>query len=542
LGDRYALVIGITGYPHFPEGARLRFADDDARLFASFIMTEQGGRFPSQNVRSLENYEATREAIKDGITWLSRRVERDDIVYIFFSGHGVLDDLGFAYFMPYDANPEKADYRGFRADHFVEELRLKLDSKYMILFVDACHSGSVLSEGLAKAARANVTPVIKEAWEAAYKGHDAISMAFLSAGCNQQSYEDSTLGHGLFTYYLVEGMEGAADQTGIGDNDGLVTAGELYRYLLDGVEHHARYKLGGREQSPAKSPEFTPSFPFGVTGGIQTKMIAAAEHAREYYNYARDLADCHGDVDGAINQYRQAIGLDPAYADAHAHLGYMLHVKGDLAGAIDEYRVAIDLDPNHSTSHYNLAVALQSMGDLNMAIAEYREVIHTDPGHADAHTGLGNALYDMKRYAEAIAEYRAALRSAPSSCRLHNNLGLALKARGYRDSAEVEYRAAISLCPDYAPAHSNLGVVLYDRGGIDAALREFQTAIRLDPDFAFAHFNIGRVYERQGALWEAAAEFELYAALTPHAAKAAAARRRAERLRQLARKLGLPRR
>jgi tetratricopeptide (TPR) repeat protein len=538
LGERYALVIGITGYPHFPECERLRFADDDARLFTSFIISEEGGRFPLGNVRVLENHTATREAIKDEITWLSRRVERDDIVYIFFSGHGVVDDLGLAYFMPYDGDPHKADYRGFRADHFVEELRLKINSKYMVLFVDACHSGSVLSEGLAKEGPANITRSLKQAWEDAYKGQDAMSMAFLSAGCNQRSYEDPALGHGLFTYYLVKGMKGSADETGIADGDGLVTAGELYRYLLDRVEYHARHQLAGREQSPTKSPEFTPSFPFAVNSETCRKMISTAVEARAHYNNARTLADCQGDIDGAITQYRTAIGLDPVYADAHAHLGYLLQQKGDLDGAIAEYRTAIEIDPNHSTSRYNLAVAFQHQGDLNRATAEYRRVIRIDPANADAHAGLGIALYDMKDFTGAIAACRAALRTDPSSCMIHNNLGLALKSIGELDSAAAEYRAAISLHPDYASAHSNLGSVLYKQGNIDGALRAFQAAISSDPGFGIAHYNLGRVHERQGDLLAAAAEFDLYAGLTSDAARAESARRRAEKLRQIAEKMG----
>ena len=534
LGERYALVVGITGYPHFPECDTLRFADDDARLFASFITSDDGGRFRSDNVRFLVNHAATRDGIKDEIRWLGRRVERDDIVYIFFSGHGVVDDLGWAYFMPYDGDPRKADYRGFRADHFVEELRLKISSRYLVLFVDACHSGSVLSEGLAKEGSANITRSVKQAWENAYKGQDAISMAFLSAGCNQRSYEDPALGHGLFTYYLVKGMKGSADETATADGDGVVTAGELYRYLLDRVEYHARHQLGGREQSPTKSPEFTPSFPFAVNSATCMGMINTAEEARQHFNNARSLADCQGDIDGAISQCRSAIGLDPVYADAHAHLGYLLQAKGDFDGAIAEYRTAIEIDPNHSISHYNLAVALQSQGDPISATAEYRKALHIDPLNADAQTGLGNALYDMKDFTGAIAAYRAALQTDPASCMIHNNLGLAFKSIGEIDSAIVEYRVAISLRHDYAPAHNNLGSILFKRGDIDGAMREFRSAVSSSPGFDLAHYNLGRVYERQGDLLEAAAEFDLYASLASDASKAESARRRAARLRQMA--------
>ena len=80
--QRYALLIGITGYPHFPDSERLKYADEDAKLFYDFIQTEEGGDFPANNIRLLQNRNATREHIFDEITWLSRRVEREDIVYV----------------------------------------------------------------------------------------------------------------------------------------------------------------------------------------------------------------------------------------------------------------------------------------------------------------------------------------------------------------------------------------------------------------------------------------------------------------------------
>jgi tetratricopeptide (TPR) repeat protein len=121
---------------------------------------------------------------------------------------------------------------------------------------------------------------------------------------------------------------------------------------------------------------------------------------------------------------------------------------------------------------------------------------------------------------------------------IHNNLGLALKSRGEMNSAAAEYREALTLNPDYAPAHCNLGVIYLDRGQLDAAVSELRIAIGIDPDLAKAHWHLGRVLRRMGALLEAAAEFDRFAESTPNRARAESARREAERLRKLAKKLG----
>lgn len=106
---------------------------------------------------------------------------------------------------------------------------------------------SIFSKGLAKDNAGNITRSFNKAWEDAFLGEDALSLAFLSASSNQRSFEDPNLGYGLFTYYLVQGMKGAADKTTIANKDDVVTAGELYRYILDKVEYQDKIKLNGRE-------------------------------------------------------------------------------------------------------------------------------------------------------------------------------------------------------------------------------------------------------------------------------------------------------
>jgi hypothetical protein len=101
----YALIIGISGYPKYAPQERLRFGDVDARAFADFVRTREGGSFPEVNIRLLINEEATHTNISEALNWLSKRIGGDDLVYIFFSGHGATDEIGHTYFMPYDADP-----------------------------------------------------------------------------------------------------------------------------------------------------------------------------------------------------------------------------------------------------------------------------------------------------------------------------------------------------------------------------------------------------------------------------------------------------
>src|SRR5262249_45298780 len=108
LGEKYALIIGIKGYPGFPEEERLKYADAHALLFKNFIQTPEGGSFQEKNIRLLLNENAKRADIyQNGLSWLKDRVHRDDLVYVFFAGHGIEDlDDHSVYFMPYDGRKD----------------------------------------------------------------------------------------------------------------------------------------------------------------------------------------------------------------------------------------------------------------------------------------------------------------------------------------------------------------------------------------------------------------------------------------------------
>ena len=97
------------------------------------------------------------------------------------------------------------------------------------------------------------------------------------------------------------------------------------------------------------------------------------------------------DQAGAEAAYREAIRLDPKYANAHYNLGNVLRDKKDQAGAEAAYREAIRLDPKFAWAHCNLGWTLQQEGDLDGAVAEYKEALRIDPKQSNALSNLPKA-------------------------------------------------------------------------------------------------------------------------------------------------------
>jgi protein O-GlcNAc transferase len=198
----------------------------------------------------------------------------------------------------------------------------------------------------------------------------------------------------------------------------------------------------------------------------------------------------NGQLDDAAECFRQAIALNPLYAEAHYNLGITLKELGQFNEAMGYYRRALEIKPDYAEAHYKLGNALNDLGQFNEAVASYRRALEIKPDYTYAHTNLGNALKELGQFNEAVASYRRALEIQPDFAEVHYNLGIALKELGQFNGAVASYRRALELKPDYAEAHSNLGNTLSGLGQLHNAMASYRRALQIKPDFADTHSNV----------------------------------------------------
>jgi len=303
---KYALVIGIKGYPNFADNP-LRFADRDAKAFAEFIMTPEGGGFPAANVHLMRNEDAKRVDIFRELVWLKTHVRVNVQVYIFFSGHGVEDENHQVFFMPYDGDSRIPEAAGIRSDEFLKAVRDRISPKQLIFFIDACHAGAAALPG--GTTKAGEESTIALEWKKELEAAPEVNMAFLSASSRELSREDPGLQHGLFTWFLLEGLRGAADSTVIGNKDGAVTVEELYRYLSENVPKRSR-ALFSATQTPTVTTGFVPDLRLsrpGVVGDTRpSKREGTIQDALDAYRSAYELRN----VDALLEVFPKYQGVD----------------------------------------------------------------------------------------------------------------------------------------------------------------------------------------------------------------------------------------
>src|SRR5207247_626232 len=91
-----------------------------------------------------------------------------------------------------------------------------------------------------------------------------------------------------------------------------------------------------------------------------------------------------GDLDRAIELYRQAVAIKPDFAEVHNNLGNALRLPGRLEEAVASYRRALTLKPDFAEAQGNLGNALRKLGRLDEAVECYRRAIDAKPGFAQA--------------------------------------------------------------------------------------------------------------------------------------------------------------
>lgn len=240
--DLYILTVGVSDYLYEP--IDLSYAHTDAQAIGERFKTLEGSLFGQVAVRSLTNAQANLTNIKKGLSWLEQSATQKDVILIFISSHGALDNKGNLYILPTDFDHQDLFATGLNISQLAEGINGTPCKKLLLL--DACHSGQSGSDllALATAKGANVNDAIQEMMSA-----EAGITVMTSSSGKEFSYENPRWGHGAFTKSLLEGVDGEADY----NHDQVISLAELNLYISLRVK-----ELTGGLQHP-----FTPINLFG---------------------------------------------------------------------------------------------------------------------------------------------------------------------------------------------------------------------------------------------------------------------------------------
>jgi hypothetical protein len=221
-----AIIIGIQDYRRVPKAD---FANNDARVFYDYAIRGLGVR--PENVKLLVDQQADDVEILSALkNWLPLKAKRGQTdIYVFYSGHGLPSDDGASlYFLPHGVDRQFLDRTAIKQAEVVSALQA-VSPKSVTLFLDACYSGQ--SRG-GETLLASARPISIQPKASKFPSNFTV----LSASAPEQIASSSPdLKHGIFSYFLMKGMEGEADQ----NKDGSITVQEMQAYLSDSVGRKA---------------------------------------------------------------------------------------------------------------------------------------------------------------------------------------------------------------------------------------------------------------------------------------------------------------
>ena len=238
----YAIVVGISRYQN-PEIPALQFANRDAQIFSEYLSSAEGGSVPKENMIVLLDSAATSAALYNAVFWVTQRAKKTDKFYFYFSGHGDMENVTMfndGYLICYNTPPINYVNTGFSINYLnqiANTLSVKTQAQ-VILITDACHSGK-LSGNIS-----NSTNLVGEQLQTIK--NNEIRMA--SCAADELSQENILWGggRGVFSYYLVNGLEGDADA----NNDLQVSKEELKNFLQISLSSDEVLKSNEVKQTP----------------------------------------------------------------------------------------------------------------------------------------------------------------------------------------------------------------------------------------------------------------------------------------------------
>jgi len=517
-GKVYALVVGISAYKNLPP-APLQFADKDAELFAKVLaLPRSDGRKGADEVRLLLNEHATRAAIESEVENLAKEnagSPKNNTLVLYMAGHGAYAETEIdpathkaierePYILTYDSQTQDLKTTAYPMQDF-RTLVAEQTAHFgrVLVFVDVCHSnqiGTITSD-------LKLNSVVQEVFNG-HKGQFGMMVATKNLAFESQLFGN---GHGAFTYYLVDGWNGAA-----APDSPKIEFEDLFDYVKRGVR-----KITNQAQTPeAQNPDpnlvvsasidpkqklhLDPAVPLptGATSGFRglrtspgkaTIATTAAEaHASQTVprSFEESLTagvllrsepgSAWGYLQAAssdqLDEMRRRLRVALENRGQETILRYLEgdqipQVKSDFVRGSEYFSAALDLAPDSTFDEARMLFCRGRAAIFDHAYEEARVLlersIRLDPNHSYAYNALGIALLEQTAarksgFDEAIRAFHDAIRFAPYWAYPRHNLALTYEQAGDYSAAERCYLEAIALGKQYSYLYYNLAM-LYQR-------------------------------------------------------------------------------
>ena len=428
--ESWAVIIGINDYQHWP---KLRYAVNDANGIEEVLTSKFG--FKKENIRKLVDGDATRQRIMqvlgDELTD-GNKVQREDRVFFFFAGHGTTrtfeDGRQVGFIVPVDADQTNYVSTAISMAQIREASDL-IPAKHVYFVMDSCYSGLALSRG-------------SGAYEKDRSYLDEITrrtarQILTAGGANQQVADDGPGGHSVFTWALLQGLQGQADL----DGNGVITASELGSYVSPIVSKFANQTPAMGNMVGSEGGEFVFELQPELLTSHTTQLDSKAmELNQQLTGLEKEIAAKQAELlklqqsiqaqSAKLAQVTRAGNAPPPPPQQAAterkkpnpaydldRQGLQLYREKKYDAALQKFQAAVALRPTDPVIMNNLSFLYYVVGRYDEAAKNLEQTLALDPKRKEAHENLADTYLKMGRRAEAKQQYEQFLALNPSSNR-----------------------------------------------------------------------------------------------------------------------------
>jgi Tfp pilus assembly protein PilF len=243
--------------------------------------------------------------------------------------------------------------------------------------------------------------------------------------------------------------------------------------------------------------------------GLVSDSQSLKEDTRSLSHYIVGIY-CEGldDLQGAIQEYRQALTTDPQSSLLHLNLASVFIQKDDPAQATKELQRAIELSPESVEAHALLALVYAAQDKSDLAAGEYILALENatkfEPKNIDIYKGLGAIYLQQKKFKKAEGIFKLIINISPEDPEAHFYLGDIYYNLGDYSSVEQELKSAVKSKPDYPEALNFLGYFYLEQNkNIDQAGSMIKQALLFEPENGAYLDSLGWFYYKKGQVKEA---------------------------------------
>jgi tetratricopeptide (TPR) repeat protein len=225
-----------------------------------------------------------------------------------------------------------------------------------------------------------------------------------------------------------------------------------------------------------------------------------------------------GEDRAAIEDFNQALRLNPDLAEAYTYRGTIRHGKGDHLGALQDYNQALRINPRNAEVYSSRGIARAALGDGLGAIQDYNQAIEIDSNCAKAYLNRSLIRVELEDYQGALADCNQVLKIDPNQAEAYLNRGCTrMELQDYQEAMQ-DFNQALQINPNLAEAYFNRGVNKISLGDYQEAIADFNEAIRSNPNYAQAYLNRGYTRIQLGDHWGSIQDFDQALRIAPASA------------------------